>query len=371
MQTAQVAIVGAGLAGLYAAFLLEQKGIRDYVLLEARDIPGGRIASTSAAGQSSSESVPDSFDLGPAWFWPGFQRQMASLVEALGLESFEQFETGEMMLDRLPSEPPMRMRGYVNSPPSMRLAGGMSALINALYSRLDATRIFTGQAVRSLSATETGVELDSEDAEGRVTTWQADHVLLAIPPRLAESGIRFAPALPSALSSQWRETATWMAPHAKYVAIYDSPFWRDQGLSGAARSALGPLGEIHDASMPGGSAALFGFFGVPAHVRMGVPEEELREHCRAQLARLFGPKALTPRGEFIKDWAREPYTSTAADQQPGVQHAAAPAATADAGPWSNRLTGIASEWGPQFPGYLAGAIEAASLGVAGLVSGNS
>jgi len=27
------------------------------------------------------------------------------------------------------------------------------------------------------------------------------------------------------------------------------------------------------------------------------------------------------------------------------------------------LTGIASEWSPQFPGYLAGTIEAARLGV--------
>lgn len=48
MQTARIAIVGAGLSGLHAAFLLEQQGIGDYVLLEARDTPGGRIASASA-----------------------------------------------------------------------------------------------------------------------------------------------------------------------------------------------------------------------------------------------------------------------------------------------------------------------------------
>ena len=167
MERARVAIVGAGLAGLYAAFLLEQKGIKDYVLLEARDIPGGRIASTGVPGQSSPEPVPDSFDLGPAWFWPGFQRQMASLVETLGLESFEQFETGEMVVECSPDEPPMRVRGFVNSPPSMRLLGGMSALIHALYGRLDTARVLTGQAVRSLRATEAGVELDSED----ISTW--------------------------------------------------------------------------------------------------------------------------------------------------------------------------------------------------------
>jgi monoamine oxidase len=33
---------------------------------------------------------------------------------------------------------------------------------------------------------------------------------------------------------------------------------------------------------------------------------------------------------------------------------------------SGRLRGIASEWSPQFSGYVAGAIEAASLGVQAL-----
>ena len=50
MQAARIAIVGAGLAGLYAAFLLEQQGIKDYVLLEARDTLGGRIASAPQRG---------------------------------------------------------------------------------------------------------------------------------------------------------------------------------------------------------------------------------------------------------------------------------------------------------------------------------
>lgn len=92
-----------------------------------------------------------------------------------------------------------------------------------------------------------------------------------------------------------------MAPQAKYVAIYDTPFWREQGLSGEGRSARGPLGEIHDASMPGGSAALFGFLGVPARVRSTVSDEVLRTHCRAQLVRMFGPLAATPKAEAIKD----------------------------------------------------------------------
>ena len=149
----------------------------------------------------------------------------------------------------------------------------------------------------------------------------------------------------------------------KYVAIYDAPFWREQGLSGEARSACGPLGEIHDASIPGGSAALFGFFGVPATARKGVPEVELRGLCRAQLVRLFGPLAATHSMDVIQDWALEPYTATTADLDSAGQHVEAPPSMAASGPWCGRLTGIASEWSPQFPGYVAGAVEAASLAV--------
>lgn len=123
--------------------------------------------------------------------------------------------------------------------------------------------------------------------------------------------------------------------------------------------------------MPGGSAALFGFFSVPARVRTGVPEEALRRHCRAQFVRLFGPQAATPKAEVIKDWAQDPYTATAADRDGAVHHAQAPAATAASGPWHGRLTGIASEWSPPFPGYVAGAVEAASLGVQAFKAGLS
>lgn len=377
MQTARIAIVGAGLSGLHAAFLLEQQGIKDYVLLEARGSLGGRIVSVPASGHLPPEAAAiaapevglnaiDRVDLGPTWFWPGYQHQLARLVSDLGLHSFEQFEVGDTVVERSPHEPPMRVRGYVNSPASMRLVGGMGALIDALHRRLDATRIHTGQKVRRLCSTPHHVALDSEDAHGHTTTWRAEHVLLAMPPRLLEHNVEFLPALPPALAQQWRATATWMAPHAKYVAVYDTPFWREQGLSGEARSALGPLGEIHDASMPGGSAALFGFFGLPADVRQSVPEDELRTHCRAQLVRLFGSQAAAPKAEFIKDWALDPFIATAADLHAASQHAQTPTATAPSGPWRGRFTGIASEWSPQFPGYVAGAIEAASLGVESL-----
>jgi monoamine oxidase len=290
------------------------------------------------------------------------QPQLDQLVRDLSLEYFQQHEQGHMVVERSAYEHPTRTRGYVNSPASMRVVGGMGAVIDALHCRLDPDRIITGQIVRRLRRSDHHVEVDSKDSFGHVTALRVEHVLLAIPPRLVEKTIEFTPALPQTLTKQWHATATWMAPHAKYVAIYGTPFWREQGLSGEARSLCGPLGEIHDASMPGGSAALFGFFGIPASARKSKPEDILRSRCRDQYVRLFGPQAATPKAEFLKDWAMDPYTATAADMDDACQHVLPPSRL-NFGPWSGCITGIASEWSQQFPGYVAGAIDAARKGV--------
>lgn len=375
MNKARIAIIGAGLSGLYAAYLLEKQGI-DYVLLEGRDRIGGRIHSVAADGQSAMDmkATSDRFDLGPSWFWPGYQPQLEQLVEELNLEYFAQFEDGDMVIERSPNTAPIRMHGYVSSPTSMRLVGGMAALTDALYQRLDSDRVLTGHKVCQLRKTETAIELEVElnavaddQSHNKKTTWQVSQVLLALPPRLVEQNIEFTPVLPDDLAEQWHSTATWMAPHAKYFAIYDTPFWREQGLSGSANSAVGPLTEIHDASAANGHAALFGFFGVAPKVRQSVSEDELKLYCRSQLTRLFGAQAQNPVADFFKDWSQDPFTATSIDVQSGGQHPHTPASKATTGIWQDNLIGIGSEWSRQFPGYVAGAVEAASLGVQDLL----
>ncbi|WP_114700451.1 flavin monoamine oxidase family protein [Psychrobacter proteolyticus] len=377
MQDIPVVIVGGGLSGLYAAFLLEQKGIA-YRLLEARDTLGGRIAVTKYSDAHAANNNTDidqaessaAFDLGPSWFWPDYQTQLSTLIESLNLSRFAQFEEGDMMVERAANQPPVRMQGYKSAPPSMRLVGGMAALIEALYARLEASYVMTNQVVRQLNKTPQHIEVQSEDSfghvTGHVTTFRAQHVLLALPPRLVEGRIAFQPALPQELSGQWRETATWMAPHAKYVAVYESSFWRDAGLSGAARSAIGPLTEIHDASTLEGDGALFGFFGVPVQVRQSVSDTVLKEHCRAQLVRLFGAQASTPTAEYLKDWAQDLLTAMPVDASGNGQHAVAPPSKPKTGMWQDCITGCGSEWSVQSPGYVAGAVDAATVAVKSL-----
>lgn len=360
----RIAIVGGGLAGLVAAWRLQQQGVREVVLLEARATVGGRILSVDALGSRVDTALPalDRFDLGPSWFWPALQPQLDRLVTELGLERLQQHEDGDLIVERSAQHPPQRMRGFASEPRSMRLAGGTGALVAALHARLDAGVVRTGQTVRRLHVDSTHVALTVDDGAGDPTTWITERVLLAMPPRLAATRLQFDPPLPPDLARRWQGTPTWMAPHAKYVAVYDTPFWREQGLSGGARSSAGPMGEIHDVSMPGGHAALFGFLGVPARVRRQVSDEVLRTHCRAQLARLFGEPARTPRGDALKDWAADPLTATDDDQDGAGHPDTAPPSSAD-GAWQGRLIGIGSEWSAQFPGYLAGAVDAAERGV--------
>lgn len=360
MTPVRVAIIGGGLAGLSAAAQLAAVGITDCLLLEARDRLGGRILSVSADGFGRVEAAQ--LDLGPTWFWPAFQPELDALVDALGLARFAQPGQGDGLVERSASLPPMRYPGGIGMADAFRLRGGMGALVEALRGRTGAAKVVTSAAVRALRRTQAGVEIEALDAAGRGVRWHAAHVLLAVPPRVAEAAIAFTPALPPDLVAAWRATPTWMAPHAKYVAVFDRPFWREAGLSGMAQSAVGPLAEIHDASQPDGVVALFGFVGLPALARRTIPADVLRAHCRAQLVRLFGAAAGTPRAEYFEDWATDPRTATPADLAGPADHVPAPAARAAEGPWRDALTGIASEWSPQFPGYLAGAIEAARLG---------
>ncbi|NMY08839.1 MULTISPECIES: flavin monoamine oxidase family protein [Pseudomonadota] len=376
MQHARIAIVGGGLSGLYAAALLEERGIHDYVVLEARETCGGRIVSWPDASRNHDDgtaerSIMGRFDLGATWYWPAMHPALQQLVQQLGLETVQQHEDGQMLIERSRAHAPSRVDGFTSAPPALRLAGGMGALVDAIRARLPADRLVHGRQVTGLRQHDDRIEVQTDNALGQAASYHVAHVLLAVPPKLAASTIEFTPALPDVLQRRWQACGTWMAPHAKYVAVYDAPFWREQGLSGEARSAVGPMGEIHDASSNQGDAALFGFLGVPAQVRRQTPDAVLLAHCRAQFVRLFGDKAARPKAEFLKDWATDPYTAVAGDDNPDLNHPIPPPRSSTEGPWRNRIVGIASEWSPNFPGYVAGAIEAARLGVEALCAPNT
>ncbi|KIN67072.1 Amine oxidase [Sulfitobacter donghicola DSW-25 = KCTC 12864 = JCM 14565] len=342
-------IIGGGLSGLGLAYALEAQG-EDYHLIEARGRYGGRI---------KTERLGDGyFDLGPAWFWPD-QPRIAALIAQLGLRKFDQFASGDMVFEDETARV-QRNRGFSSMEGSWRLHGGLGALIDALSGALPETRKSLNAAVKEITKTETGITATLTTGE----TFHADHVVLSMPPRTAAK-ITFTPALPDETMRSLQSVPTWMAGHAKSVAVYDTPFWRHEGLSGDAQSRFGPMVEIHDASPDiGGPYALFGFIGVPPQGR--VDGQTLRDHVTEQFVRLFGAQAANPKQLYIKDWAFDPYTATSADHAPLYAHPTYSMPANLSNLWGGQLQISGTEVAPHFGGFLEGALEAAENTLAAL-----
>ncbi len=356
MTETQVVILGGGLAGLNVARLLHRTGI-GFQLYEARDRLGGRILTVNAAGEPDT----DGFDLGPSWFWPDMQPAIGALVAELGLASFGQHSKGDVVFERMSRERPHRLPGLDQDPQSLRLAGGSATVIRALANSLPPGQVRTSAQAVALRLLEEGVEVTLRHGNSREETVRAVQVIAALPPRLLESTVGLSPDLPPETRRLWQDTPTWMAPHAKFFAVYDRPFWRDAGFSGTAQSMVGPMPEMHDATTASGQAALFGFLGVGAADRARIGEAALTSACLAQFARLFGPEAAHPLTTLWKDWAADPLTAAPAD--PSSAGHPAPAERWVGGPWQDRLILAGSEVSPSEAGYLAGAVEASERAV--------
>lgn len=352
-----VLIVGGGLAGLTAARLLHAAGMA-FELREARQRLGGRILTTDVAGQASS----DGYDLGPSWFWPRVQPSMARLVSELQLDTFPQNSDGDVVFQRMSRESPQRYRALRQEPESMRVVGGTGALVRAIAAVLPADALRTGARLTRLELVDDGVEARFAGADGLEERVRASYAILALPPRLLAASVAFVPAMDAATVARWRGTPTWMAPHAKCVALYERPFWREAGLSGTAQSMVGPLAEIHDATTASGEAALFGFVGIPAAQRHAMGRDAIVSAAVQQLVTLFGPLAAAPRATLLKDWASDALTATVEDLADGA-HPRADDRAWVSGAWGHRVSLAGSETSPTEPGYLAGAVCAAERAV--------
>lgn len=348
-------ILGAGLSGLYTALQLQQRGLR-CIVLEARERPGGRILGVAAAGSDTR------LDLGPAWIWPEFQPLVSRLTQALGIEVFAQQTEGSALYEGLNQPEPLRIDGESPNAHSFRISGSTFRLIEALAARLTPETLCTGRRVGALQQLPDAVGVRTINVDGSEERRTAPRVVSTIPPRLLAGSVRFEPALPTEHAASFASMPTWMAAHAKFIACYPQPFWRDAGLSGEVFSRRGPLTEIYDASpVRGGPYALFGFFGLPAHARHTLGRAELAERSIAQLERLFGTAASIPIEWHIKDWSKARFTATATDAVPPAGHPAYGLPVAQRTLWDGRLVFAGSETSTGQGGYLEGALESAAL----------
>ena len=338
-------VIGGGVCGTYLTLLLARQG-HDVLLAEARDALGGRARTARLADPECA------VDLGPAWVWP-HQRRVLALIEELGIGLFEQFSDGNLVYQD-PRLPDVREYEMSTMAGSLRLVGGMQTLTDRMAAQLDPERVWTDATLTDLQRTERGARARFSD--GREV--DAARVVLAMPPRLM-AGLGYDPPLPDALATSMRRVPTWMAGHAKAVAIYSTPFWRGQGRSGDGISHRGPLGELHDASPHDpGPGALFGFFATPASWRHA-HADRLDDLVRAQLEAMYGAPAGDPLELLILDWSRDPHVATDADADPPPGHSSYAPLTAPLGAWEGALWLSGSEVAPSEGGYVEGAVVAA------------
>jgi monoamine oxidase len=356
-----ILVVGTGLSGLVAAVRLHQAGMR-VRLIEARSRLGGRILSAGMDGEPSE----DGLDLGPSWFWPVITPGILPLIEELGLTFVPQHTDGSMLFQRTRGGRAERYPTLAQEPPSMRLAGGTGAIVSALASRLPVGSIRMGARVTRIVLSDETVRVEALVDQDAPKIIEPAHVVVAMPPRLFEATVELCPSPSDRIRAMWRSTPTWMTPHAKFLAIYDRPFWRESGLSGAAQSMVGPLVEIYDATTASGKAALFGFVGVPAHSRAQAGEETVVAASISQLGEIFGSHALHPVATLYKDWAADDLTATPLDLTSSGHPDGGAHPWIDP-EWLSCITLAGSETSPTNPGYLAGAIEAGEAAAAALV----
>ena len=356
-----ILVVGGGLSGLHTAFELE-KGDHDYLLVEARNRLGGRVLTSSYSSNNDVSNKSDAaFDLGPSWFWPAQTRLEKLAVELkLNTEIFKQYSQGSSVFEDAQGNVEKNFYG-MSMEGSYRLRGGISQFITRLSQQIPQEKILSNTPVTDLSYENDKVTASIMN-NGKQEFIRSKRVVLALPPRNALANIQFHPSLSPNRASNLNNFPTWMASQAKFVAVYDKPFWREQGFSGDAMSHIGPLREIHDAStndVPERKTryALFGFVGVDANYRKD-NQQQVIEACVQQLVRLFGEDASSPSHISWKDWATEKYTSTPEDQLSGghAQHSLEVVTE-----WNNQLiwsgTETAEVRNEHNNGYLEGALE--------------
>ncbi len=125
---------------------------------------------------------------------------------------------------------------------------------------------------------------------------RAARAIVAIPLALAD-GLRFSPPLPADRAQLQQRAPSGTV--AKAVAVYESPFWREDGLSGESIDPGHPLSLTMDTSPPDDSRGVLTAFayGPDARSFTRLPADERRRVALAGLLRALrtaGGRAGTP-----------------------------------------------------------------------------
>jgi putrescine oxidase len=182
-----------------------------------------------------------------------------------------------------------------------RVVGGSQLISMRLAERLG-ERVGLNAPVREIRWGEDSVEVE---ADGVVA--QGRRAIVAVPPNLTHS-IRFRPALPA----WWMRMAQAMSQGSvnKVLAVYATPFWREDGLSGQGFAPYEFVRELYDNSPPSASAGVLCTFlaGENAERAGRLGSEERRGQVLQGMAKYVGGRALEPVDYIETDWSAQEWT---------------------------------------------------------------
>ncbi|MCC4909046.1 NAD(P)/FAD-dependent oxidoreductase [Microbacterium sp. cx-59] len=182
-----------------------------------------------------------------------------------------------------------------------RVVGGLQQVPQLLAERLG-DDVYLNQPVRSIEWSDEGatVVADGMTVRGR-------RVILALAPVLYDR-ISFVPALPR-LQHQMHQHLS-MGFVIKVHAVYDRPFWREQGLSATAFSPYELVHEAYDnTNHEDERGTLVGFVSDQhADDVFRLSAEERKDRILESLSHYYGPEAKNTVVYYESDWGSEEWT---------------------------------------------------------------
>lgn len=184
-------------------------------------------------------------------------------------------------------------------------------------------------------------------------TFRARRVIVAMSPAIA-GRISYPHGLSAARTRLHRTVK--MGSIGKFQAVYDAPFWRDQGFSGQVIGDGAPI-DVTFESYSQGKHFLMGFISADKMRRLDdASPATFMDQCMGAFVRYFGPKARNlaiDRG--FKRWDQDPYSwgGPTGVSSPGLLTAAGPALRDPVGPIHWAGTEAATYW----QGYMDGAVS--------------
>ncbi|MEV5041484.1 flavin monoamine oxidase family protein [Microbacterium sp. LMI1x-1-1.1] len=182
-----------------------------------------------------------------------------------------------------------------------RVVGGLQQVPVLLAERLG-DDVFLNRPVRTIEWSDAGV---TAHADG--LTVRARSAVLAVAPVLYNR-ISFVPPMPR-LQHQMHQHIS-MGFVIKVHAVYETPFWREKGLSGTAFSPYEICHEAYDNTNhddPRGT--LVGFVSDRnADDMFRLTAEERKERILGSLSHYYGPEAKDPVVYYESDWGTEEWT---------------------------------------------------------------